>query len=144
MKSRTSELLTCSKNVGSVVRSSEDTGASSLPASPKYSVRKSLSSVLLLRGFVRFWKAAMTSSRGRLVGLDDAVSQNLDHMVGIVIELTGRRRASNLQTDGLIRSPSRSRLDSTTANHKGRSLSHSGRGRMPMATTKARQRSASW
>ena len=144
MKSRTSELLTCSKNVGSVVRSSEGTGASSLPASPKYSVRKSLSSVLLLRGFDKFWKAAMTSSRGRLVGLNDAVSQGLGYRIEIVIELTGRRRASSLQTDGLTQSPSRSRLDNTTANHKGRSPSHSGRGRMPMATTKAMKRRASW
>lgn len=54
MKSRTSELLTCSKNVGFVVKFPEETGASSLPASPKYSDRKSFNSVLLLRGFVRF------------------------------------------------------------------------------------------
>ena len=63
------ELLMLSRNVGSVVNSSGGTEASSEPASPKLVLRKSFSSVLLLSGFVRFSKAAITSSSGRIVGL---------------------------------------------------------------------------
>lgn len=72
------------------------------------------------------------------------VSLGDDRDVTIAIERTDQRKASSLRMVGLVRSPSRSRLDSIAANHTERSPSHSGKGQMPMAVTKAVPWIASW
>ena len=69
MKLETSSLLTFARKLGLVSSSESGTAESSDPARPKYVVRNSLSSVLLLSGLDRLLKAVMTSSRGRIVGL---------------------------------------------------------------------------
>lgn len=61
--------LRFSRNLGSVVNLSLETALSSPPASSKYSSRKSLSSVLLERGFVRLSKACWISESDFFAGL---------------------------------------------------------------------------
>lgn len=63
------ELLTLSRKSGCVSSSSVGTASSSLPASPKYVVRKSFRAVLFWIGFSSWLKASMTSLRGLIVGL---------------------------------------------------------------------------
>lgn len=63
--------LIASRNCGSVFSWSLGTSFSSPPACKKLARRKSLSSVLLLRGFVRLLKAASISSRDLMAGLGD-------------------------------------------------------------------------
>ena len=64
------ELLTLSRKSGCVARSSGFRGSISVPACPKLVVRKVFSSVLFVIGRVRFAKAARTSFKGLIVGLE--------------------------------------------------------------------------